>query len=62
MELELYRWQTDHIARAKAEADAGGPFVAHEDVQAWANTFGTPAEGPPPPATIRKRGKSRRRA
>jgi predicted transcriptional regulator len=52
--LELHRWQADHIARAKAEADAGGPFVAHEDVKSWAASLGTSHEGPPPPATISK--------
>ncbi len=33
--LEVYNWQTEHIRKAKARADAGGSFLAHDDVKAW---------------------------
>ena len=35
--LEVYRWQIEHIA--KAAADAGGPFVAHEGVVRWVRSY-----------------------
>lgn len=62
--LEVYRRQTEHIRKAVAEADAGGPFIAHEDMKAWLASLGTAEELPPPKATIRKpkRQSGRRRA
>ena len=52
--LDVYRWQTAHIERAIKEADAGGPFIAHEDVSAWMASLGTSNELPLPKATISK--------
>jgi len=52
--LEVYRWQTEHIRKAVAEADAGGPFIAHEDVEAWLKARAAGKRHPLPKATIRK--------
>lgn len=52
--LDLNEWQVAHIEKAIAEADASGPFVAHEDVSAWVESLGTEEELPPPRATIRR--------
>ena len=52
--LDVYRWQVEHIEQAVKEADAGGPFVAHEDVSAWMASLGTSKELLLPKATIRK--------
>ncbi|MGQ0673117.1 MAG: CopG family ribbon-helix-helix protein [Hyphomicrobium sp.] len=52
--LEVYRWQTGHIRKAVAAADAGGPFIAHEDMKSWMESLGTPKAQLPPRATIRK--------
>ncbi len=41
-------WQIEEIAKAVAEADAGGPFVEHEEVEAWLRSWGTDDEKPPP--------------
>ncbi len=59
--LELHRWQAEHIAAAKAEAAAGGPFVAHADVKAWIGKAERGRRGAPPRATIDKRKGARRR-
>ena len=52
--VDLNEWQVTHIEKAIAEADAGGPFVAHEDVSAWVDSLGTEDELSPPRATIRR--------
>ena len=52
--LDVYRWQVKHIEEAVTQADAGGPFVAHEDVAAWMASLGTENELPPPKPTIKK--------
>jgi predicted transcriptional regulator len=54
--LEVYRWQVDHIAKAKAEADAGGPFIAHEDVAGWVRSYRGKKAAPPQVAVRKKRG------
>ncbi len=46
--LEREAWQIAEIAEAVAEADAGGPFVEHETVDAWLRTWGKDDEKPPP--------------
>jgi predicted transcriptional regulator len=56
--LEVHDWQVAHIARAKKEADAGGPFIAHEDMVRWIDSLGTEGELPAPAPTIKKRRKS----
>ena len=48
-------WQVAHIEKAIAEADAGGPFVAHEDVTAWVESLGSEKELPPPEPTVRRK-------
>jgi RHH-type rel operon transcriptional repressor/antitoxin RelB len=56
--LEVHNWQVAHFTAAKAEADAGGPFVAHEDMVRWIESLASESELPPPAATIKKRRKS----
>jgi predicted transcriptional regulator len=46
--LEREAWQIAEIAEAVAEADAGGPFVEHEKVDAWLRSWGTDDEEPSP--------------
>ena len=41
------------IKRSLARAKAGGPFVAHEDVMRWLESWGTDNELPRPKATIK---------
>jgi predicted transcriptional regulator len=55
--LEVHDWQVAHIAAAKAEADAGGPFIAHEDMVRWIDSLGSQSELPAPAPTIKKRRK-----
>ena len=50
--LEVNAWQVEEIRRAVEKADAGGPFVAHEDVDRWLESWGTDDEEEPPRATI----------
>src|SRR5690349_24667448 len=45
-------WQVEAIGKAVAQADAGGPFVALEDMERWAESLGTDHELPLPEATI----------
>ena len=45
-------WQVEAIRKAVEQADAGGPFVAMEDVKRWVESWGTDHELPPPEATI----------
>jgi predicted transcriptional regulator len=51
--VELNAWQIEQIEQAVAEADAGGPFVPHEDVERWAMSLGTANELPRPKGTRR---------
>ena len=48
--LEVEAWH----AAAIDGADAGGPFVAHEDMVRWLESWGTENELPPPGSTIRR--------
>jgi predicted transcriptional regulator len=50
--VEANAWQVDEIRKAVEKADAGGPFVPHEEVAAWLKSWGTDDELPPPPATL----------
>jgi predicted transcriptional regulator len=59
--LELQRWQVEHIREAKAEADAGGPFIPHEEVMTWIASMGTESELPPPEPSVRLRSRKRAR-
>lgn len=51
--LDLDSRQVAAIGEALAEADAGGPFVRHEDMVAWLESWGTNNELPTPEASIR---------
>jgi RHH-type rel operon transcriptional repressor/antitoxin RelB len=46
--LDYQDWKIAAIAEAIKEADAGGPFVEHERVEAWVRSWGTENELPPP--------------
>ena len=48
--VEHNAWITEEIERAVREADAGGPFVPHEEVEAWVRSWGTANELPRPKA------------
>jgi predicted transcriptional regulator/predicted RNA binding protein YcfA (HicA-like mRNA interferase family) len=50
--LEVHEWQVAHIPAAKGESDAGGPFIAHEDMMRWIDPLETEGELPPPASTI----------
>jgi predicted transcriptional regulator len=50
--VEHYDWETELIRKRLAEEDAGGPFIAHEDIVRWVRSWGTEDELPPPEATI----------
>lgn len=52
----LFETEDQEIARIKrslARAKAGGPFVAHEDVMRWIESWATENELPRPKATIK---------
>jgi predicted transcriptional regulator len=51
--LEIQAFEIEKTKRALARAKAGGPFVAHEDVVRWIESWGTPNELPRPKATIK---------
>jgi predicted transcriptional regulator len=51
--LNLDSRQVAAIGEALAEADAGGPFVRHEDMVVWLESWGTDDELPAPEANIR---------
>ena len=46
--LDLQERQTAALAKAVAEANAGAPRIAHEDIVAWLRSWETPDELPPP--------------
>ncbi len=46
--LDRHLRQAATIAKANAEAEADGPWVAHEDVMRWLESWETPNELPPP--------------
>jgi len=47
--LELNEWQVTAIKKAVSKADSSDArFVAHEDVSAWLETWGTENEKEPP--------------
>ena len=50
--VEANAWQVGETRLAVEKADAGGPFVPHEDVAAWLQSWGTDDEAPPPSATV----------
>ncbi len=48
--ININAWQVAHIKAALAEDEEGGPSVAHERVEEWANSWGTDNELPRPEA------------
>jgi RHH-type transcriptional regulator, rel operon repressor / antitoxin RelB len=52
--LDQNAWQIEETRKAALKADAGGPFVAHEEVTAWLESWGSNEEQPPPKATIKR--------
>ena len=52
--LEVESWHRRAIREAIAEADAGGPFVAHEDMEAYLEALARGEDPPPPPTYMRR--------
>jgi predicted transcriptional regulator len=52
--LEYEAWKREAVAEATAEVDAGGPLIAHEDMERWLASWGTDDELDPPEPTIRR--------
>lgn len=50
--IEANAWQVEQIRLAVEKADARGPFVPHEDVAEWLQSWGTDDEAPPPKASV----------
>jgi len=50
--VEAYDRKAEIVKARLAKADAGGPFVDDEDVDAWLRSWGTDDELPEPKATI----------
>jgi predicted transcriptional regulator len=51
--FEMEDREIARITRSLTRAKAGGPFVAHEDVMRWLESWGTENELPRPKATIK---------
>jgi predicted transcriptional regulator len=52
--VDANAWQVDETRKAVEKADAGGPFVPHEEMTAWLESWGTDDELPSPPATLKR--------
>ena len=52
--LEVEDWHEQAIEAALAELDAGGPLIAHEDMERWLASWGTENELDPPEETIER--------
>ena len=52
--LAANAWQVEETRKAVAKADAGGPFVRHEDALGYLDALAR-GEEPPPPPTFRAR-------
>jgi len=52
--LEVEDWHEKAIEAALAELDAGGPLIAHEDMERWLASWGTENELDPPEETIER--------
>jgi predicted transcriptional regulator len=46
--FDAEEWRVKAIQQAIEKADAGGPWIPHEEVVAWIQSWGTPNELPPP--------------
>ncbi len=53
--VDLNEWQVARSKQAIAAADADGPFVAHDDMVEWLESWGEPEEKTAPEATVRHR-------
>lgn len=53
--VDLNEWQIARTRKAIEKADAGGPFVSHEEMSAWLLSWGTTNELPPPEPKIRRK-------
>ncbi|MGB0747211.1 MAG: CopG family ribbon-helix-helix protein [Magnetospiraceae bacterium] len=53
--VDQNEWQVARSKEALAAADSGGPFVAHDEMAAWLESWGTPDEKPVPDAPVRRR-------
>ncbi len=51
--LEVEASHASAIAEAIAEADAGGPFIAHEDMVTYLEALARGEDPPPPPTFMR---------
>ena len=51
--LEVEAWHAAAIDEAIAEADAGGPFIAHEDMVAYLDALARGEDPPAPPTFMR---------
>lgn len=54
-------WFRRKVGASIRKADAGGPFVAHEDVARWLRSWGTDRELPPPKATVWRPSRRRKK-
>ena len=52
--VEASAWQVEEIRTALLEADAGGPFVSHEDAMAYLEARARGEQPEPPEGAIRK--------
>lgn len=52
--LDYEAWKRQAIAEALAEVEAGGPLIAHEDMERWLASWGSDSELDPPEPTIRR--------
>ncbi len=53
--VELNEWQIARTQKAIEEADAGGPFAAHEDMAEWLLSWGSADERPAPEPKIHRK-------
>ncbi len=53
--VELNEWQIARTHKAIEEADAGGPFVTHEDMAEWLLSWGNADERPAPEPKIHRK-------
>jgi predicted transcriptional regulator len=57
--LDAEKWQVEAIREAVEKADAGGPFVSHDDMVAYMRALARGERPEPPPSTLIKPGPSR---
>jgi predicted transcriptional regulator len=51
--LDASGWMAEEVREAVERADRGGPFVSHEDVVRWVESWGSADEFPRPAAKRR---------